>query len=746
MSIELTDGVRIITITPSDGAASVVRAEAAALEASSSATSAGNDATATEADRVTVQGLSETVAVNTAATYENADRAEAAADRVGNLFIDGTVADLLADPRGYDIFTEGQALTVLDGGFSYVVAPSDATDHHLTTTAGVKVYIQAEGGVCYSVLAAGAPTDKTSDASAAIDVIFAAAATTGGTVVFPSLDDDAYSASFKTTTQHTVPNGVSLKMDGVLETSYAGDAPALIVGTPSTYNHRVKIEVQIVRATYSDWSSENVVGVQVNRTNMSEIYLRYITNFTVNAEFAGDGGGFVHNTITKGELLNAKKQIKLVARNNGWVNRNELIGGGRLGWSSGVNTTLNRYGVCLERDNSPYFLNSNVIGMFDFEPASGTFTEAVPLVMEGAVRNKATFSDDVSKGVQCRLLGESSMNQIEALYDGNSPIDVEDLSHRGDNIYRKGRSLFLDRSRSVWSSGFLPKMVVGYGSATGLTTKGHSGYKATGAAIDVNGVAVTETYLQIGASAGVARRIHPKAGVQYVVTRDVLEGYEGRLAFKCFDSSGTLLTGVIPASNDRADSTAYALNERVRFLTSPYNTGGLVFKCTTAGATAAAEPSGIYSVGDTIADGTCVWTAEREVVVTQQGVNPFYTATSFGGCFRFGSDSGTHVMLMFTSDVEYVDIILHGGTASCRVTGWSISSIDGSPVVTSHPLGLDDDTFYTYQSPSVTGSIGQGGYSIGQRVYDSSPASGTPQGWACSVSGDPGTWVAMPNF
>lgn len=39
-----------------------------------------------------------------------------------------------------------------------------------------------------------------------------------------------------------------------------------------------------------------------------------------------------------------------------------------------------------------------------------------------------------------------------------------------------------------------------------------------------------------------------------------------------------------------------------------------------------------------------------------------------------------------------------------------------------------------------------GAWVVGQYVYNSAPASGQPQGWVCTVSGTPGTWVAMANL
>jgi hypothetical protein len=234
----------------------------------------------------------------------------------------------------------------------------------------------------------------------------------------------------------------------------------------------------------------------------------------------------------------------------------------------------------------------------------------------------------------------------------------------------------------------------------------------------------------------------PKAGEKYVLRRTLMSGFPGRVAVKCYDAAGTLLTG---ASDARANSTAYSLGDKRQFVTPPYNTGGAVFVCTSAGPTAASEPLGEFSIGDVIVDGTVEWTMVREPVVTQSGFNPI-DGSSFGGSFRSGSDYADDTMLFFASDVAYADIIIAGGSATCRIKGYEIAAADGGAVVTSHPLRLSDDLFYSYQSPQTTGAIGYDNMAVGSQVWDVSPASETPIGWVKSAAGDPGTWLPMPNL
>lgn len=658
-------------------------------------------------------------------------------DQLANVSSTGNSSAILANTRlgGTFVWNSAnvQSSVAIDTLRGIYVAPFGATG-----SSGAWERVREQN--IYDIRWFGAPVDKATNANTAIDGAIAMAAIDGGTVVFPNLDDDVYTPSFTTTSQHVFPVGVNIRMDGVLETSYSGANAAFVIGTASTYNHRVNLDISLTRASNSNWSDDNVVGVRIIRTNKSNIRLRYITGFTINAELIGDGGGFVHNQISSNELLDARIQIRCVAQNSGWFNRNKFLSGGRLGWSSGVNSTVNRYGIVMESPDGSFTINGNEIGIFDFEPSTGTFTEAVPVSLKSASINEVTFSDDLAKAYACRILGNSYQNKITRAY-GNQTIYMDDKSLRGDNIFRGRGQAVVESNFGSWSSGFLVDKCVSYGGATFVTVAGHGGI-ATTLREYVGAAAITSEYLQLNTQ-GIVRRLHAVADRKYVLRRNLMSGYPGRVAIKCYDSSGTLLTG---ATATRANSTTYSLSDKVLFATAPYNTGGAVFECTSAGTSDSSEPTGEFSIGDTITDGTVEWTLVREPVVTQNGINPAYTAGTFGGCFRSGSDYAQDTMLLFSSDVSYADIIIAGGTAVCRIKGYDIVAADDGAVTTSHPLKLPDDMLVTYQSPQTSGAMGYDNLNYGTIVYDSSPVVGTVMGWVKTAAGDPGTWRELPRL
>ncbi len=128
-------------------------------------------------------------------TFENGTSLATVRSRLNTAIIDAelgrgsitTVAGLIADTSmGYTTaaaryVTTGQRLTI--AGFDYEVAASGASDHHVTTAGGVKLYVLPGANGKYPLLAFGAPTDGTSDCTA----FFIKAAGTGGrTITVPA--------------------------------------------------------------------------------------------------------------------------------------------------------------------------------------------------------------------------------------------------------------------------------------------------------------------------------------------------------------------------------------------------------------------------------------------------------------------------------------------------------------------------------------------------------------------------------
>lgn len=100
----------------------------------------------------------------------------------------------------------------------------------------------------------------------------------------------------------------------------------------------------------------------------------------------------------------------------------------------------------------------------------------------------------------------------------------------------------------------------------------------------------------------------------------------------------------------RANSTAYALNDRVRF------GNGYRYKCIVAGTSAASPPTPSTTIGATFADGTVTWEVEREVheatEIKLAGTQGGLAGATAGASFNLGTqiDSGSSVPVWMRID------------------------------------------------------------------------------------------------
>tara|TARA_R110000824_G_scaffold359628_2_gene547229 strand:+ start:14904 stop:17012 length:2109 start_codon:yes stop_codon:yes gene_type:complete len=96
-----------------------------------------------------------------------------------------TVANVLADTTfDYDNIGVGASFVTRKEGFAYEVAAAGATDHHLTTAGGLKLYV-LQGSNGWDVLAFGADNTGVASASAAINAAILASESSGTVYIAP---------------------------------------------------------------------------------------------------------------------------------------------------------------------------------------------------------------------------------------------------------------------------------------------------------------------------------------------------------------------------------------------------------------------------------------------------------------------------------------------------------------------------------------------------------------------------------
>jgi hypothetical protein len=225
-----------------------------------------------------------TTQIADAGGYYAATNVEGALRELGGTRNPKDVATLLADTAlTYSNVSAGDIVRTRAEGFAYAVAASGATDHHITTAGGVKLYVQPP----YNVRAFGAKGDFVTDDTAAFQ-----AAITAGDIVIP---DGNY-----VLTGSLAPS--SARYIQGLGAGY--NTPTLLFGAGS-YTQCINLpELSTVDGIRIVDNTGSKIGIQINGTYNSvrncvieqcDIGLYYFANNAGNSEIKDN---FIRNSVT----------------------------------------------------------------------------------------------------------------------------------------------------------------------------------------------------------------------------------------------------------------------------------------------------------------------------------------------------------------------------------------------------------------------------------------------------------------
>lgn len=176
------------------------------------------------------------------------------------------------------------------------------------------------------------------------------------------------------------------------------------------------------------------------------------------------------------------------------------------------------------------------------------------------------------------------------------------------------------------------------------------------------------------------------------------------------------------------------------------------------------NPGGIIKVSN------CAWYNSQGHIWIDQSGSATYSVT-FDNC-RFTnagypntSSSTRNLSLSTSGDVNFYNCLI-GRTTTAALANYYIEALGtGDFVLTNNifttlaaPAGLGNEIAGT-QVFKIAGGLGNryrqyyasaapttGTWNIGDRVFNTVPAVGSPKGWICTVSGTPGTWVSEGNL
>lgn len=225
------------------------------------------------------------------------------------------------------------------------------------------------GGLC----------DGVSDDRAAIQAAFDRAAADQKFAVIPP-------GTWNVSAGVTLGGGArGLIMHGVLRYTGSAAVTVLTLGDGGTVRNGEKhyAGLQVVRQTQSDWLDEADIGILVRNIDASVVELRLVSGFTIGMRTLGDGRGVEDSTFHLGRILNNRIGLDIhCATATAW-NTSIRYYGGHFAIATGINSTIDRFGIRLSRADGAYNNhNRHVFDAPNFELRQLDPNVAIPFLNE----------------------------------------------------------------------------------------------------------------------------------------------------------------------------------------------------------------------------------------------------------------------------------------------------------------------------------------------------------------------------
>ena len=149
-----------------------------------------------------------------------------------------------------------------------------------------------------------------------------------------------------------------LIMQGVIQYTGAANAPATVLtlgdGGTTRNGEKLYLNLQVTRQIQSDWASEADTGILARNLDSSILDIRLVSGFTIGVRTLGDGRGFEDTTLILGRILNNRYGLDAhCATATAW-NTSIRYYGGHFACATGINPTLDRFGVRFSRQAGAY--------------------------------------------------------------------------------------------------------------------------------------------------------------------------------------------------------------------------------------------------------------------------------------------------------------------------------------------------------------------------------------------------------
>lgn len=167
--------------------------------------------------------------------------------------------------------------------------------------------------------------------------------------------------TFRTTMPLTLPgSAVGLTMQGSLLYAGPGGEAALTIGDGGAVRNATKIYqgIRVVRATVSDWTNFNDIGVVLRNMDSTTIEIRHVEGFTIGIRTLGVERGFEDSNLFLGRIINNCIGLDIHCQTAAAWNTSVRYHGGHFAVASSLYPAISRYGIRFSAEPGAYIAHN----------------------------------------------------------------------------------------------------------------------------------------------------------------------------------------------------------------------------------------------------------------------------------------------------------------------------------------------------------------------------------------------------
>lgn len=395
------------------------------------------------------------------------------------------------------------------------------------------------------------------------------------------------SVGYRITSGLTIGINVSVIMRAPIIYDGPTDTTALTIGASGEICSEKEFIICIKNNNSPDWTTEDYIGCKMINVRYSRITIRRIENFTIGLQCLGDGGGWVYNNTYLQWIRNCQIGVDLATVDpDSWVNENNFFGGEFN--QPATNNGLSRYGVRIG-PQVPEAYNNNNNNIF-YKPSFELRQDraepglAIPILITGGMCN-SFYSIRTERNSQyvARTVGRVMGTYINIGYMGGTSDKLVDEANPttivDDNRWRTIDS----KLYPIFKVSDLASMCCPISSSSGsLYIKSPLAFNRSTSPSPSDtslaaGVSIVDNALSMPNTSGVSVRVDTSTIKRFVVRRVAPTPIQGgRIAFRCFDASGNILSDPDTVISDPTRGVSFRSSYGGTFLTSSNNDYGFI--------------------------------------------------------------------------------------------------------------------------------------------------------------------------